>query len=115
MYHCFYSGSKLYKSEQNASLKAKYRTECWLERCIYEERILCPVSTSTEEDKPEELRGVWMPLDIDLPVANAETLNVSCSGLDQSESYSVKRLLRALGMSLVMFPLTCERFDFIIM
>ncbi|KAI0791154.1 hypothetical protein C8Q75DRAFT_850798 [Abortiporus biennis] len=94
------SGSKLYKSEQNTSLKAKYRTECWLERCIYEERILCPVSTSTEEDKPEELRGVWMPLDIDLPVANAETLNVSCSGLDQSESYSVKRLLRALGIIL---------------
>jgi len=35
------SRSKLYREEQDQSLRAKFRTECWLERCIFEER-LCP-------------------------------------------------------------------------
>lgn len=35
------SGSKLYREEPDPVERAKFRTECWLERCIFEERI-CP-------------------------------------------------------------------------
>lgn len=36
------SGSKLFRDELDPHERAKYRTECWLERCIFEERICSP-------------------------------------------------------------------------
>lgn len=35
------SGSKLYREEADPGLRSKYRTECWLERCIFEDQV-CP-------------------------------------------------------------------------
>ena len=34
-----HSGSHLFISELSLPSRLKYRTECWLERCMYEERI----------------------------------------------------------------------------
>ena len=51
------SGSKLYREEHDEALRMKYRTECWLERCIFEER-LCPL----------EDHITFLPLDINIPV-----------------------------------------------
>jgi DNA replication regulator DPB11 len=99
-----YSGSKLYREEQDETLRGKYRTECWLERCIFEER-LCP----------QEDHVTFLPLSISTPVpgssfvgvlllthsdnspAGAENITLSFSGLDQSEACWITRLLRALG------------------
>lgn len=36
------SGSKLYQDEPDEHERSKYRTECWLERCMFEERICFP-------------------------------------------------------------------------
>ena len=54
------SGSKLYRDESDDLEKSKYRTECWLERCIFEEQI-CP---------PEEHIS-FTPLDISTPLSGA--------------------------------------------
>ena len=52
------SGSKLYREEDNPILQTKYRTECWLEQCIYEERICAA------EDHVS-----FVPLAIDIPIS----------------------------------------------
>lgn len=54
------SGSKLYRDETDELEKSKYRTECWLERCMFEERI-CP---------PEE-HVSFVPLGIEMPIPGA--------------------------------------------
>ncbi|KAJ3511371.1 hypothetical protein NLJ89_g4136 [Agrocybe chaxingu] len=82
------SGSKLYREEEDESLRGKYRTECWLEHCIYDERVCTP-----------DENVAFMPLSIPIPVAGAERVVMSISGFDQSESCSLKRLLRALGIT----------------
>ncbi|KAH7906812.1 hypothetical protein BJ138DRAFT_1071221 [Hygrophoropsis aurantiaca] len=83
------SGSKLYKAELDESLRAKYRTECWLEHSVFLERICDPTENVA-----------FVPLGIQLPVLGAERVHLSLSGLDQSEVCWVKRLLRALGINL---------------
>ncbi|KAI9064973.1 hypothetical protein FKP32DRAFT_1712505 [Trametes sanguinea] len=74
--------------EGDEAQRAKYRTKCWLERCIFEERI-CPA----------EDHVAFVPLGIEAPVAGTEDMVVSYSGLDQSEACWVRRLLRALGIA----------------
>ncbi|TCD70891.1 hypothetical protein EIP91_001199 [Steccherinum ochraceum] len=83
------SGSKLFREEADDTLRGKYRTECWLERCMYEERICAP-----------EEHIAFVPLGIETPVPGAEDVNLSFSGLDQSEGFWIRRLARALGLSL---------------
>ncbi|KAF8963182.1 twin BRCT domain-containing protein [Flammula alnicola] len=72
---------------------AKYRTECWLEQCIYEDRICAP-----------EEQVSFVPLLSRYPsirtFLGAEQVVLSMSGFDQSESHGLKRLLRALGITL---------------
>lgn len=51
------SGSKIFREEEDETLRSKYRTECWLEQCIYEDRICAP---------EEQISSV--PLAIQLPV-----------------------------------------------
>ena len=46
-----------WRDESDEGERAKFRTECWIERCIFEERI-CP---------PEE-HVVFTPLKINTPV-----------------------------------------------
>ncbi|OSC98510.1 hypothetical protein PYCCODRAFT_1480561 [Trametes coccinea BRFM310] len=82
------SGSAIFRQEGDEAQRAKYRTECWLERCIFEERI-CPADDHV----------AFVPLGIEAPVAGTEDMVVSYSGLDQSEACWVRRLLRALGIT----------------
>lgn len=72
--------------EQDEVARSKYRTECWLERCIHEERV-CVLDDHVS----------FKPLDIDLPVAGASSVLIGLSGLDQSESCHTRRLLKAFG------------------
>jgi|ERR1700722_12896546 len=101
------SGSKLFREESDERLREKYRTESWLELCIYHERIC----------SPDE--NMWFtPLKIVTPVPGlinlllvlgsltkavalmigAEDIRLSLSGFDESESWPIRRLIRALGV-----------------
>ncbi|KAI0636255.1 hypothetical protein C8Q77DRAFT_1102527 [Trametes polyzona] len=82
------SGSALFRREGDEDARAKYRTECWLERCIFEERICAP-----------EEHVAFAPLGIEAPVPGTEDMVISYSGLDQSEACWVRRLLRGLGIA----------------
>ncbi|KAG8965377.1 hypothetical protein FRC00_004533 [Tulasnella sp. 408] len=67
---------------------SKYRTECWVEHSIWEER-LCEAS---------EQIG-FTPLAIATPVPGAGAIRLSYSGLDSSQVMTVKRVCRALGIN----------------
>ncbi|KAF9554743.1 hypothetical protein CPC08DRAFT_726916 [Agrocybe pediades] len=82
------SGSKLYRAEEDTKMRAKYRTECWLEQCIYADRVCEP---------EEQISSV--PLGIEIPVFGAENILMAISGFDQSEACGLKRLFRALGIT----------------
>ena len=77
------SGSKLYVDEADATLKPRYRTECWLEGCLSRERI-CSVD--------EHPSFSPLPHTVHLP-----SVVLSPSGLDLAEDTWIKRLTRALG------------------
>ncbi|KAK7046773.1 hypothetical protein R3P38DRAFT_3346388 [Favolaschia claudopus] len=82
------SGSALYLAEPSAAVRAQYRTECWLERCLLVDRI-CPA-----DEHPS-----FVPLSIDpLPIPSADKLLLSFSGLDVSDAHWVRRLLETLGI-----------------
>ncbi|KAG7444267.1 uncharacterized protein BT62DRAFT_951949, partial [Guyanagaster necrorhizus] len=83
------SGSKFFRSEMDLEQRMKYRTECWLERSIFEERLCDP-----------EAHVSFSPLGIEVPLLNADKVHLSFSGLDESEAYFTRRLVRALGMNL---------------
>ena len=38
----FESGSMFYRDEEHQAVRAKYRTECWLEQCMFDERLCSP-------------------------------------------------------------------------
>ncbi|KAF9230965.1 hypothetical protein BU15DRAFT_91011 [Melanogaster broomeanus] len=83
------SGSKLYHDEPDELERCKYRTECWLEHSVFHERI-CELDENVS----------FTPLRISTPVPEAENIHLSLSGLDQSELCWIRRLLRALGVTL---------------
>lgn len=99
---CRGSGSKLYRDEFDDYARTKYRTECWLEHSVFHERIC----------EPDE-NVSFTPLRITMPVpgtstaiafsnysqtgTDAEKINLSLSGLDQSELCWIRRLVRAVG------------------
>ncbi|KAI9460325.1 hypothetical protein HD554DRAFT_2323900 [Boletus coccyginus] len=83
---CRGSGSKLYHDEFDDYVRAKYRTECWLEHSVFHERIC----------EPDE-NVSFTPLRIATPVPDAEKINLGLSGLDQSELCWIRRLVRAIG------------------
>ena len=80
------SGSSLAWGETDEGERAKFRTECWLERCLFEERVFAP-----------EEHVAFTPLRAVLPIRRAEAVVLSCSGLDEAEKCLVERLCRALG------------------
>ncbi|KAI1784898.1 hypothetical protein LXA43DRAFT_1186179 [Ganoderma leucocontextum] len=84
------NGSSLFAAETDGGERAKYRTECWLERCLFEERV-CLL----------EEHVAFTPLRAVLPIRGAEQIILSCSGLDEAEKCLVERLCRALGIALV--------------
>lgn len=64
---------------------AKFRTECWLERCLFENRI-CPVEDSI----------TCVPLTVRRPIKDHSSYLVAFSGLDTFDATWVARLLRLL-------------------
>ncbi|KAJ6486725.1 hypothetical protein C8R45DRAFT_995644 [Mycena sanguinolenta] len=83
------SGSALYLAETSHVMRARYRSECWLERCLLIDRIC----------EPDE-HASFVPLGIPLPVPGANRVALSFSGLDVFEACWVRRLLEALGITL---------------
>ncbi|KAJ7802410.1 hypothetical protein B0H14DRAFT_2892247 [Mycena olivaceomarginata] len=83
------SGSALYLAETSDAVRARYRSECWLERCLLVDRICAP-----------DEHASFVPLGIPLPVPGAEQITLSFSGLDTSEACWVRRLLETLGITL---------------
>ncbi|PCH42583.1 hypothetical protein WOLCODRAFT_137970 [Wolfiporia cocos MD-104 SS10] len=81
------SGSNFYRQAVEEE-RHKYRTECWLERCVFEERICAP-----------EEHATFVPLGIELPIPGSEFVTLSHSGLDQSEACWAQRLARAMGLN----------------
>ncbi|KAI0688222.1 hypothetical protein BC835DRAFT_1373595 [Cytidiella melzeri] len=81
------SGSKFYREEADEHLRAIYRTECWLERCLSEWRVC-----SADEHLS------FTPLKVAIPVPETQGISLSVSGLEESEACWVRRLVRALGM-----------------
>ncbi|KIK82227.1 hypothetical protein PAXRUDRAFT_832338 [Paxillus rubicundulus Ve08.2h10] len=83
------SGSKLYRDEPDEYERSKYRTECWLEHSVFNERICQPDENVS-----------FTPFTTSMPIPGAETIHLSLSGLDQSELCWIRRLSRALGVTL---------------
>ncbi|CCM04664.1 uncharacterized protein FIBRA_06849 [Fibroporia radiculosa] len=83
------SGSSFFQQETDPGERLKYRTECWLEQCIFDERICAP---------GEHL--AFTPLSTPSPVSGAEHINLSYSGLDHSEACWIRRLARAIGANI---------------
>ncbi|KAJ7717074.1 hypothetical protein DFH07DRAFT_907349 [Mycena maculata] len=83
------SGSILYLAEPSPASRARYRTECWLERCLFDDRLCAP-----------DAHLSFVPLGIRLPVPGADRITLSFSGLDASEACWVRRLFKALGITL---------------
>ncbi|KAG8928385.1 hypothetical protein FRC01_006008 [Tulasnella sp. 417] len=67
---------------------SKFRTECWVEHSIWEER-LCDTSEQVG----------FTPFSIATPVPGADTIRLSYSGLDSAQVTTVKRVCRALGIN----------------
>ncbi|KAG7088076.1 hypothetical protein E1B28_012107 [Marasmius oreades] len=87
------SGSSLFcglPSSASASYRSKFRTECWLESCIFQERV-CEPSQHVS----------FTPVGIPCPIDAAEKVFISFSGLDESEKYFMSRLVKALGLNLL--------------
>lgn len=76
----------MYLAEHNAAARERYRTECWLERCLFVDRVCVP-----------DEHASFVPLGVPLPVPGADLITLSFSGLDVSVACWVRRLLKALG------------------
>jgi DNA replication regulator DPB11 len=64
------SGGMFWQDEGDEREREKYRTECWVERCIFEERICAP-----------DEHVVFTPLKINTPVEGALRLFTRCIGV----------------------------------
>lgn len=99
------SGSKLYREEIDEHYRAKFRTECWLERCLSCARICPPLDhisfTPLKTDIPVPGRAALVCMSRTLTVMTrylgAQAVDLSLSGLEESEALWVGRLARALG------------------
>ncbi|KAL5526618.1 DPB11 [Sanghuangporus sanghuang] len=80
------SGSTFYRNEPSQTERQKFRTECWIEQCMFEERVCAG------DEHP-----AFVPLRIPTPLPGADKLVVHISGLIPSEKTPSVRLLRAIG------------------
>lgn len=102
---CFqFSGSKLYKDELDELERPKYRTECWLERCLHEERLCAEtehavfIPLKIETPVPGRCNFLWsIALRPNLRLLGAELIKLNYTGLTEEELCWVKRLSRVLG------------------
>ncbi|KAG8903637.1 hypothetical protein FRB99_002912 [Tulasnella sp. 403] len=67
---------------------SKFRTECWVEYCLFEERV-CEATESV----------VFTPLRIPVPIPGAEKISILWSGLENSQTYHIQRLCSTLGIT----------------
>lgn len=83
------SGSPIFRQYQNdPTLRGRWRTECWLEKCLHTERICEPGDSVA-----------FSPIGIETPVVGAQDVRISFSGLDESDKCFMTRLTKALGMA----------------
>uniref|UniRef100_A0A0W0FKY3 BRCT domain-containing protein n=1 Tax=Moniliophthora roreri TaxID=221103 RepID=A0A0W0FKY3_MONRR len=85
------SGSPLFRTlleTASTSYLAKFRTECWLEKCLYGERIY-------EADEHVS----YTPVSVRCPVGGAAKVFISFSGFDECEKVFMARLVRTLGFN----------------
>ncbi|KAJ1307788.1 hypothetical protein OPQ81_001874 [Rhizoctonia solani] len=77
-------------AQQAAKLDSyhKFRTDCWVEHCIFEDRLCLPEENVT-----------FAPLKTELPISGAELIKLHWTGLDNEQETAVKRLIKALGMA----------------
>ncbi|KAF9650190.1 hypothetical protein BDM02DRAFT_3259867 [Thelephora ganbajun] len=81
-------GSTIHRAERKETEKPKYRTECWLEKCIFEDQICDPDEHIT-----------FRPIATPTPVPGATGMVISFSGLGESEACWTRRFLRGIGAS----------------
>jgi len=75
-----------WQSVTSLALRAIMRTECWVEKCLYDERICDP-----------DEHASFGPLKVTCPVPGAQELKVCWSGLGQAEVFWIKRMIKAIG------------------
>ncbi|KAF5388734.1 hypothetical protein D9757_004856 [Collybiopsis confluens] len=85
------SGSKLLGSSSSIQkpLRAKVRTECWLEKCLYDSRLLSPDNHVS-----------FTPVDVPCPILGTEKVKINLSGFDHAEKIFITRLMKVLGLEL---------------
>ncbi|KAJ3786508.1 hypothetical protein GGU10DRAFT_310805 [Lentinula aff. detonsa] len=84
------SGSNLFASIHSPSVQGKFRTECWLEKCLHKE-IICP---------PDD-HITFTPVGVQCPIAGADNVRISFSGFDEAERFFMTRLMKVLGLTLL--------------
>ncbi|KAI5119449.1 hypothetical protein M0805_008386 [Coniferiporia weirii] len=80
------SGGTFYRKEPSGGNQDKYRTECWIEQCIFEEKI-CAVGE----------HPAFVPLGSSMPISGTEKLVLHVSGLSACEKTPSVRLIKAIG------------------
>ncbi|KAJ7174295.1 hypothetical protein C8R46DRAFT_1080571 [Mycena filopes] len=83
------SGSPLFFADPSPSSRARYRTECWLEQCLFTDTLV-----------PPETHCCFVPLGVRVPIGGANKITLSFSGLEENEACWVRRMLKALGITL---------------
>jgi DNA replication regulator DPB11 len=80
-----HSESAIFQAERDPALRAKYRTECWLERCVFSSTLI-----------PADAHPSFSPLPC---AAVGGGVVLSLSGLEPGELCWTRRLARALGLT----------------
>ncbi|KAJ7766878.1 hypothetical protein B0H16DRAFT_374721 [Mycena metata] len=83
------SGSSLFLADPSPTSRARYRTECWLEQCLFTDVLV-----------PPEAHCSFLPLGVKGPLDGANKLTLSLSGFEANEACWVRRMLEALGITL---------------
>ncbi|KAG8693261.1 hypothetical protein FRC08_009230, partial [Ceratobasidium sp. 394] len=76
------------KSARKLDCYDKFRTDCWVEHCIFEDRLCLPEENIT-----------YCPLKIQLPVPGVENIKLHWTGLNNEQESAAKRLVKILGIS----------------
>ncbi|KAF9078080.1 hypothetical protein BDP27DRAFT_1310729 [Rhodocollybia butyracea] len=85
------SGSKTFASlSLSPHVREKFRTECWLEKCLHEV-YLCP----------PEAHVTFTPVGVNCPIPGTNKVHISFSGLDEAEKFFMTRLMKVLGVNLL--------------
>ncbi|KAG9117283.1 hypothetical protein FRC07_007382 [Ceratobasidium sp. 392] len=66
----------------------KFRTDCWVEHSIFEDRLCLPEENIT-----------YAPLKIQLPVSGTENIKLHWTGLNNEQESAAKRLVKTLGIT----------------